>query len=292
MFCIQCGNQLEEGAVFCPYCGAQQNAGAVTPAQFDQQYTQHQNMYSQNAGEAHHGKVGFGEAISLFFKNYVNFNGRASKSEYWWIFLFNMIIFIPLSIISGVFPLLGSLCSFALMIPGISLSVRRLHDTGKPGTYCFIGLIPLAGGIILLIQLLKDSEGDNQWGPGPIDVGFAGTQYAAPVNVTPAQRGITDNDIYVMAQNHAPFNFNDPGAKCYMDAALNKIVPTYTGNESLENAMLLCDPQNIKANISAVDTDTLLVIFKALGYYINQGGDVNILGIVQRNVLDALKIRF
>ena len=255
---------------------------------------QPQNAYSPNAGEAHNGKVGFGKAISLFFKNYVNFSGRASKSEYWWVFLFNMLLFFPLGAISGVVPPLGGLCSIALMIPGISLAVRRLHDTGKPGTWWFWGLIPIAGGIILLIQFLKDSEGDNQWGPGPVAAVYGSDQFVnIPVNNgVSAQRVITDNDVYAIAQNHEPVNVNTPDAKRMMDNALGRIVPTYTGIENLAGAMMLCDPQSIKASIAATDTDTLIVIFKALGFYIGQGGDANVLGMVQQNVLATLKTRF
>ncbi len=255
---------------------------------------QQQNAYNPNAGEAHNGKVGFGKAISLFFKNYVNFSGRASRSEYWWIFLFNMITFIPLSLISSAVPPLGGLCSIALMIPGIALAVRRLHDVGKSGAWWFMGLIPIAGGIILLIQFLKNSEGDNQWGHGPVAAVYGSSQFVnTPVNNgTPAQRVVTDNDIYAMAQNHEPFNLNDPNAKSMLDAALSRIVPTYTGMEDLAGAMMLCDPQKIKTNIATTDTDNLIVIFKALGFYIGLGGDANIIGMVQQNVLATLKTRF
>ena len=255
---------------------------------------QQQNAYNPNAGETHNGKVGFGEAIKLFFKNYVNFSGRASKSEYWWVFLFNILMYIPIALISSILPPLGGACSIALMIPGISLAVRRLHDTGKPGGWWFMGLIPLAGGIILLIQFLKDSDGDNEWGPGPVAPVYGSGQFVnTPVsNAAPAQRVVTDNDIYAMAQNHEPVNLNDSTAKGMLDAALSRIVPTYTGMEDLAGAMMLCDPQSIKANIAATDTDNLLVIFKALGYYIGQGGDANVLGMVQQNVLATLKTRF
>ena len=255
---------------------------------------QHQDAYNPNAGEAHNGEVGFIKAISLFFKNYVNFRGRASKSEYWWAFLFNVIMFFPLGLISSAVPPLGGLCSIVLMIPGIALAVRRLHDTGKSGAYWFMGLIPIAGGIILLIQFLKDSEGDNQWGPGPVAAVYGSGQFVnTPVNNgAPAQTVVTDNDIYAMAQNHEPVNVNTPDAKSMMDSALGRIVPTYTGIENLAGAMMLCDPQSIKANIAATDTDTLIVIFKALGFYIGQGGDANVLGMVQQNVLATLKTRF
>lgn len=255
---------------------------------------QSQNAYNLSDGEAHNGKVGFMKAVSLFFKNYVNFSGRASKSEYWWVVLFSIIIVIPLSLISYVIPPLGGLCFIALMIPSISLTVRRLHDVGKRGTWLFMSFIPYVGSIILLIQLLKDSEGDNRWGAGPAAAVYGSGQFVnTPVNNgVPVQSVVTDNDIYAMAQKHEPVNVSTPEAKLMMDSALGRIVPTYTGIENLAGAIMLCNPQSVKANIAATDTDTLIVIFKALGFYIGQGGDVNVLGMVQQNVLATLKTRF
>lgn len=107
------------------------------------------------------GKVGFVDAIKLFFKNYVNFTGRATKSEFWWAFLFQFIV----SFIACFIPIVGTLISLALLIPGISVSVRRLHDIGKPWPWILMGLIPIAGCIILIVYFVKDSDGDNQWGP-------------------------------------------------------------------------------------------------------------------------------
>lgn len=324
MFCKQCGNKLRDGAVFCTNCGAKQNTADTDAAQnanmektigvFDtvpgvqmsqpvekysaqqayQESVQYQNSYNSIVGEAHNGKVSFIKAISLFFKNYANFSGRASKSEYWWSFLFNIIVFLPISLISGVIPPIGGLCSIALIIPGISIAVRRLHDVGKSGAWWFMGLIPFAGGIILLIQFLKDSEGDNQWGSGPIANAYGSCQFVntSVNNGTPTQRVVTDNDIYAIAQKHEPVNLNTTDAKRIMDDALGRIVPTYTGIENLAGAMMLCESQSIKTNIATTDTDTLIIIFKALGFYIGQGGDVNVLGMIQQDVLATLKTRF
>ena len=126
--------------------------------------------------------VGFLEAIKLYFKNYVNFRGRSTKSEYWWIVLFNFIVSFVLYMIvfaTGGFKISTSstslyvgtsnpvvaLWTLANLIPGISVTVRRLHDTGRAWYYYLMAFIPLVGGILLLIMLLGDSEGDNAWGP-------------------------------------------------------------------------------------------------------------------------------
>ena len=119
--------------------------------------------------------VGFGEAVKRFFSNYVNFEGRASLSEFWWVMLFQFLIGIAFTILSAVgialspyvalvIQILSVLASLGLFLPSLSLSVRRLHDIGKPGVYLLMGLIPFAGGIILLVYFCTASDGGNQWG--------------------------------------------------------------------------------------------------------------------------------
>ena len=119
--------------------------------------------YQQNS--AYDRKVGFIDAVKIMFQNYANFRGRSSRSEYWWAFLFNFLAsFFVVGAISAVIPPIGGACSIALMIPGLALTVRRLHDTGKSWVYMLIGLIPLVGSILLIIRLTKPSDGPNQWG--------------------------------------------------------------------------------------------------------------------------------
>lgn len=170
MVCKNCGTELAEGMIYCTSCGAAQST--ENTAFYSDNAAQ--NMSTPNpampAGPKHNGKVNFVQAITLFFKNYANFNGRASKSEYWFACLFNMLISGVVSALNmyvPMFSVIGGAITLALLVPGISLVVRRLHDVGKKGTYYFVALIPIAGLIMMLIQLLKDSEGDNQWGPGP-----------------------------------------------------------------------------------------------------------------------------
>ena len=189
MFCKNCGTQLDDGLAFCTNCGAKQDAAA--PAQPQQAYAQPQQTYAQPqqpysqpqqpygqpqqpygqpqqpygyaqpAAASSPAHVGFVDAIKLFFINYVNFNGRSTKSEYWYGYLFTFLV----SLVTSWIPVLGGLISLGLMIPGIAISVRRLHDTGKSWVYLLMGLIPIAGAIILIIQFCKDSDYDNQWGP-------------------------------------------------------------------------------------------------------------------------------
>ena len=104
-------------------------------------------------------------------KKYAVFNGRARRKEYWMFFFFNILIGTVLGIIDGVaglVGLLGGLYALALLIPGIAVSVRRLHDTGRSGWWLLIGLVPLVGAVVLLIFFVQDSHSDqNQYGPNP-----------------------------------------------------------------------------------------------------------------------------
>ena len=110
-------------------------------------------------------------------KKYAVFGGRARRKEYWMFVLFNMIITsvaLILDYVLGIategmgYGLLSGLYGLAVLIPSLAVSVRRLHDVGKNGLFLFISLIPLIGGIWLLVVLCGDSEsGDNQYGSNP-----------------------------------------------------------------------------------------------------------------------------
>ncbi|MEW6745348.1 MAG: DUF805 domain-containing protein [Planctomycetota bacterium] len=110
-------------------------------------------------------------------KKYAVFSGRARRKEYWFFVLFNMIFAIIAMILDnllgiaieglGYGPIYLLLC-LALLLPGLAVLVRRLHDVGKSGWFFFIALIPIVGSIWLLVVLCRDSmPGENQYGPNP-----------------------------------------------------------------------------------------------------------------------------
>ncbi len=111
------------------------------------------------------------------WKNYINFSGRARRTEYWMFVLFNVLasimlvgIDVAIGIIFGLdyFLFFYPLYAFAVFLPAFAVTVRRLHDTGVSGWMLLLGLIPFAGGIILLVFYLLDSqEGANRFGPNP-----------------------------------------------------------------------------------------------------------------------------
>lgn len=112
-------------------------------------------------------------------KKYAVFGGRACRKEYWMFVLFNLIIVFVLGLIEGIAGIapkseqsvLASLYMLAILIPGIAVAVRRLHDTNRSGLWVLIGLVPLIGGIVLLVFMVQDSQtGENQYGSNPKEV--------------------------------------------------------------------------------------------------------------------------
>ena len=110
-------------------------------------------------------------------KQYADFGGRARRKEYWMFALFNVIFAIAAMLLDNLFGMtfgeigygpIYSLYGLAVFIPGLAVTVRRLHDIGKSGWMILIALIPIIGSIWLLVLLVTDSEsGTNKWGPNP-----------------------------------------------------------------------------------------------------------------------------
>jgi uncharacterized membrane protein YhaH (DUF805 family) len=110
-------------------------------------------------------------------KKYAVFSGRARRKEYWVFTLVSMVISVVLGIIDkslgfgdekGGMGLLGAIYSLAVLVPGLAVTVRRLHDTGRSGWWILISLVPCVGFIILLVFLIQDGHpGPNEYGPNP-----------------------------------------------------------------------------------------------------------------------------
>ncbi|CCB90071.1 DUF805 domain-containing protein [Simkania negevensis] len=109
---------------------------------------------------------------SCISKNWGNFRGRARRKEYWLFFLAMIIGSIVINFLR-ISPFTQMLCSllyfFVFMIPGLAVTVRRLHDIGKSGWNILFALIPLIGPIVLLVfYCRKGQEGENRYGPSPL----------------------------------------------------------------------------------------------------------------------------
>jgi uncharacterized membrane protein YhaH (DUF805 family) len=148
MKCPTCGNDNEENAQFCGGCGTSLSAPIVSGI---------------GAASSELPMTSFIDAIKLGSSNYFNFNGRATRAEYWWFVLF----LVPVSLITWI-PLIGQVIWLATSIPTISLTTRRLHDIGKSGwwqlAYWGLGIVfalGVIGPIILfLIFVMAEPTGD------------------------------------------------------------------------------------------------------------------------------------
>ncbi len=115
----------------------------------------------------------FKEAIiTCVQEKYTTFSGRASRSEYWYFALFNFLASVIAGIIDaavfGDSGIINLIVALGLLLPGLAVGVRRLHDIGKSGWWLLISLIPLIGIIILIVFYCKKSDPDtNEYGPHP-----------------------------------------------------------------------------------------------------------------------------
>ena len=135
--------------------------------------------------------MSFGQAISSGFKKYAVFRGRASRSEFWYWVLFYIIVGIIVSILDNLFGFqintvtdldtgesvtavynpgwLSSIWSLVVLLPTISVAVRRLHDVNKSGWWWWLGIICCIGPLILIFAfyIKQGDAGDNNYGPPP-----------------------------------------------------------------------------------------------------------------------------
>ena len=122
------------------------------------------------------------EAVVSAFSKYANFKGRARRSEYWYFVLFNFLVNLGFNMMNTIFEesFLGVIFAglsfvygLAVLVPNLAVTWRRLHDIGKGGGWYFICLVPIVGGILLLIWTCRDSQpGDNRFGPNPKEPAF------------------------------------------------------------------------------------------------------------------------
>ena len=113
--------------------------------------------------------MGFTDAIKICLAKYVDFKGRARRSEYWYFELFSLLaglvaVLIDLAILGH--GIIEPLLSLALFLPSIAVTARRLHDTDRSGWWMLISFIPLIGIIVLLIWFCTAGENaTNRFGP-------------------------------------------------------------------------------------------------------------------------------
>jgi uncharacterized membrane protein YhaH (DUF805 family) len=118
--------------------------------------------------------MNFTQAIAAGFQNYVNFSGRAARSEYWFWTLFSVLVSIAASLIDlGLFTSLNfsplsTIVSLGLLLPSLAVSVRRLHDLDRTGWWLLL-VLTVIGDILLLIWFcMRGTIGPNRFGPDPL----------------------------------------------------------------------------------------------------------------------------
>lgn len=106
----------------------------------------------------------FVESIQTVFSKYIDFNGRASRSELWWWVLFIFLASLVLGFISDI---MSGLFSLATLIPSIAVTARRLHDIDKSGWWQLVGLIPVLGWIVVIYWCVQPAQEPNRFGGSP-----------------------------------------------------------------------------------------------------------------------------
>jgi uncharacterized membrane protein YhaH (DUF805 family) len=117
--------------------------------------------------------MGFMDAVKTCLNKYASIEGRASRSEYWWFYLFTMIVgLVPyfLGAIAGssILIIIGGIIILGLMLPGICAGIRRLHDHDKSGWWMLIALVPIVSLVLLYWFVIRGTVGPNQFGPDPV----------------------------------------------------------------------------------------------------------------------------
>jgi len=115
----------------------------------------------------------FVTAVKTCLNKYADFSGRARRSEFWFFYLFYVIVYFIAAIIGvGLLEELGGILVLivvlGLLLPMLSVGVRRLHDTGRSGWWYLISFVPLVGAILLIVWWATNgTPGSNEYGPNP-----------------------------------------------------------------------------------------------------------------------------
>lgn len=165
MYCTNCGKEIANDSKFCTFCGSPIKSQTVNPAQHEEPRPAQPRVSSLSRTEysAHEPQemVSFGKAISTCFSKYATFTGRAQRSEYWWWYLFEIIVTFCGGFIDGVLgtaPILTYVVYAAFIIPTLAVGVRRCHDTNHSGWWL---LCPFYNFVLML---LPSDTGVNEYG--------------------------------------------------------------------------------------------------------------------------------
>lgn len=155
MFCSGCGAQIPASASFCPSCGAPRDA-ALSADGLDQQPRT------------------FAGSVTLCFRRYFQFKGRAPRSEYWYFVLFTSLAHVAADLADLLcfgphHEIFAPIVSLVLLIPGLAVWTRRMHDLDRSGWWWLLAFVPVIGWVILLVwTCTRGTNGPNRYGPDPL----------------------------------------------------------------------------------------------------------------------------
>lgn len=144
-FCRACSKEIGDDVANCTHCGAHQLF--------------HSTVNSADGAASNQG-IGYFDVL----KKYAVFTGRARRKEYWMFFLVNFLVSLALGVVGGIIGdkgIITNIFSIAVLLPGIAVGVRRLHDTDRSGWWL---IVPIANFIFLVSD---GHPGPNRFGPSP-----------------------------------------------------------------------------------------------------------------------------
>ena len=114
----------------------------------------------------------FGHAIKTCLSKNANFTGRASRSEFWFFYLFFVLVMAAtatVDMVVGTYPILYAIAFLGLFLPMLAAEFRRLHDTNRSAWWILISFVPIVGFIVLIVFFcLEGTKGDNRFGSDPL----------------------------------------------------------------------------------------------------------------------------
>jgi len=113
--------------------------------------------------------VSFAEAVSVCLNKYVTFSGRARRSEYWWFALLAGGVNVIAAVVDNVAgtSIFAIVAGLALFLPGLAVSIRRLHDTNRSGSWYLLIFVPFAAIALIVFYCQDSAPVVNAYGPSP-----------------------------------------------------------------------------------------------------------------------------
>ena len=111
--------------------------------------------------------MNFGQAITLCLSEYATFSGRASRPEFWWFFLFQILISLAASMLGEI---INGLVALGLLLPALAVGSRRLHDIGKTGWWQLIMLTVIGLLVLIYWWMQPTDEAESKYDAGELKV--------------------------------------------------------------------------------------------------------------------------